>query len=388
MSYIHVDTFEAQRSKRPGEPCGDVILSHRDANSTVIVLTDGIGSGVRANIYAHLCASRLMSLVKSGLSIHKAFNIMVDSMNQSWGSDDPFAVFSVIRVLLNGETTVLSYEIPDPLLISPNTAVILDGKITTSSKAIIKESHTVLKAGEGILLFSDGISQAGLGNGWPLGWESKGVARYLTSRLMEGAVKNNAVAENVLNHALGLWGKKQGDDCSLVHAHCRNGVIVNLLTGPPQDKRNDAAFVSAFLENKGFKVVCGGTTAKMLARETNKKLEINEDNNSFLTPAAYRIEGINMVTEGMVTLNQVYNILDEDLSGIDDDSPVYRLCEMLNLADRINIYCGTAVNKDEKHLMFRQQGLIARHDIVRLLLEKLTKKGKLLVMKNEFNGDH
>ena len=384
MSYIHVDTYQAQRSKRPGEPCGDVIACHRDESSTTLVLSDGIGSGSRANLYAELCTSRLLGLISSGCSIHRAFRIMVDAMNESWGTSDPFAVFSIARILLNGETTVLSYETPDPLLISPHAAFILDGKTSTAEKAVIRESHTRLNPGEGLLLFSDGVSQAGLGNGWNEGWGSLGAARFIASGLAANKIAHEEITDAVLGRSLQIWGKKQGDDISVAQAHCRNGVIVDLLTGPPAYESLDEDLVKAFLTNRSFKIVCGGSTAKMTSRVTGRRISIKEEQISHFMPIGYSIDGIDLVTEGMVSLNQACNILDEDMSEVTEDSPVYELCRLLNLADRVNIYCGSAQNKGERHLMFRQQGLLPRKDILRVLVLKLREKGKLVVMKNEY----
>lgn len=384
MKYVHVDTFEAQRSKHPGSACGDVISCYRDEISTIIILSDGIGSGVRANIYANYCTSRILGLISEGCSIHKTFRIMVNSMNRNWGTNHPFAVFSIARILLNGETTVLGYEVPDPLFVAKRYACILNNKVSSEGNARIRESHTILKPGDGLLMFSDGISQAGLGNGWPLGWQSEGIAHHLTNCLGSEALHNESLATHVLTKALSIWGNQPGDDCSLVYAKCRNGIIVNLLTGPPQNQEHDKAFIDHFLSNAGFKIVCGGSTAKLLSRESGKKLSIHENEISHIVPASYRIDGIDLVTEGMVTLNQVCNILDEKIPDNTDQSPVYELCRLLNLADRINILCGSAVNTEESHLIFRQQGLSPRQDIIHVLKRKLKAKGKLVVVKNEF----
>jgi len=379
MSYLHIDIQSIQSPKYRGSACGDVVGFERDKNSTTIVLSDGIGSGIKANIAANLCVSRILTLIRNGATLREAFTALVNTMNKAWGTDKPFAVFTLARILNNGDTTILSYEIPPPILISGRKAKILTDRIYTIGKAVISETNCNIEKNDGLLLVSDGITQAGMGMGLLNGWETEGIVKYLNTKLIENT-KLEALAEKIHSKARKLWGNSKGDDCTVLYAQYRNGVVINLITGPPASKNEDTKIVTDFFQSDGIKIVCGGSTAKMVARELRKPLHINTENQSIITPPSYEIPNINLVCEGVVTLNQVYNILDEDISEVSNSSPVYALVEYLRLADRINFWIGDAKNIGESNIEFRQQGLLPRHKITALLVQKLKQMGKLVVI--------
>ena len=363
-------------------PCGDVIGFERDDVSTTLILSDGLGSGVKANIAANMCVSRGLELMRNGASLKHIFSSLVKTMNRAWGTDNPFAVFSIARILRNGETHILSYECPPPILVNYYSGSVLKSKTSTIEKAIISESHCLLKAGEGILLVSDGITQAGLGQGLVNGWEIKGVSNFVTNKLLNKRAEVGDIPELVHEEARNYWGRTKGDDCSVALAKCRVGISVNILSGPPADPENDEEFVSDFLKSEGIKIVCGGTTAKIVSKVLGKALSIKENTGNKITPPEYCIQGINCVTEGAVTLNQVYNIIDEDLSNLPNKSGVYELVDFLNMADKINFWVGNSQNQGIEHIAFKQQHILSREKITYLLIDKLRKMGKLVLTKS------
>ncbi len=378
--FIFTDIHLKQSAKKKGNPCGDVFDSYRDALSTTLVLCDGLGSGLKANIYASMICSRIINLLKNGAALKTTFEAVGKTMNEAWGKNEPFAVFTIARVLHNGNAHILSYEMPAPILISDGYASILNEQVYPWKKAIVHESSCTLGKNEGILLMSDGITQAGLGQGMGEGWEAEGVERFLNHRLQAGKPNPQMAVELVHAQALKFWGPKSGDDCSLVCAFNRKGITVNLLTGPPFKKNLDTEFVARFSEASGIKIVCGGSSAKMIAREMKQTLEL-KDGGSALTPPEFSIKGITLATEGIVTLNQVYNILEETIERDDDnDSPVFELAHYLSVADKVTFFVGSARNIGEQNIELRQQGIQSRQTIVKLLAEKLRLDGKLVIV--------
>ena len=140
MSYTHIDIFAKQSSKRTGEACGDVYGVEKDATGTVIVLSDGLGSGIKANIAANLCVSRILGLIRNGASIRQAFSSLVKTMNSAWGKQEPFAVFTICKILNNGQVTILTYEMPLPIIISNKIAQIANNRTYTLENAVIHEA--------------------------------------------------------------------------------------------------------------------------------------------------------------------------------------------------------------------------------------------------------
>lgn len=377
MGYLHFEVITEQIPKRLGKPSGDVTSTERDKTSTYHTLCDGVGSGAKANITATMCVARLGELIRTGLSIRQAFANIVHSMEDARKKDMPLAFFTVARILPDGVATILTYEMPEVIFISKRYATRLKILTQTFNDAVIGETNCILEKGEGILLFSDGISQAGLGKGLVNGWGIDGINKFVNDSLRAGCdVKK--LPKLIIDEAKKLWKNEPGDDLSVSLILCRKGKIINLLTGPPVDPKNDESVVKKFLSNEGLKIVCGASTAKIVARELGKEFQINPNFKSEISPPDYEIEGIDLVTEGAVTLNQLFNIWDEDTSKLEKDSPVTILYSLLSVADRVNLYLGNSKNPASEDISFVQQGILKRDKIIKLLVEKLIAEQKLV----------
>ena len=412
--YTHVDVYSIQSSKKSGMPCGDVLATLRTSTGTTIICADGIGSGIRAHIAAQMCVSRLTESLQQELSLRTVFQSVAAAMQACRDPQKPFAAFSIARIRSDGYATVFSYDAPLPIMVSRQGATVLANRPFPLPGGLAMESNCQLDMGEGILLMSDGITQAGLGIGANTEWTSEGVVRFINSNI-SSRLKLTLVPEMLHKEALARWkGETQdnpwlisersfspyspdaahqatmrisakdrikssgGDDCSIMLGLCRTGYTVNLLTGPPMDRDNDMPTVKRFLQQPGIKIVCGGTTAKLVAKYLNVPLEMESEPMSVIAPPRYGIKGINLVTEGAVTLNQVYNILGEDIANLQEDSGVTELRLLLGVADKLNIIVGAADNTANSDISFRQRGVLSRKVLIPLLAEKLRQEGKLV----------
>jgi hypothetical protein len=382
--YVHVEIETVQSSKKDDAPCGDVVRCDRTPAATTIVCADGIGSGIRARIAAEMCAGRLLELMRLGFSLRQAFASVVRTMQQNRDPSRPFAAFTVLRVLNDGMATVLSYEAPPAILISRRHASTLVTRAVALEGALAVESDCYLEPGDALLVTSDGITQAGLGHGLPNGWQTEGVVRYVNHCLTNGG-NPRKIPEQVHREARRLW-TVAGDDCTAVMAICRQGQIVNILTGPAGHRSQDTALVRRFMQLEGMKIVCGGTTAEIVARVLGQHMSVEQNPQSLVAPPRYEIAGVHLVTEGAVTLNQVYNLLEEDLRNLTEDSGVTELCALLQIADRVNILVGTARNRAAGDISFRQRGILTRETIVPLIADKLRAAGKLVVLETAGAG--
>ncbi|NLC59442.1 MAG: SpoIIE family protein phosphatase [Armatimonadetes bacterium] len=379
--YIHVEVDTCQIPKRPEAPCGDLVLCERTSASTTVLLCDGLGSGIRASIAANMASARLLALRRRGYSLRGAVTSLVRTMAEAKGTDLPYAAFTVACVLNDGVATCLSYECPPPILVTQRYAQALQPRSVTLEGGVVSEASFHLSPGEGFLLVSDGITQAGLGAGYPRGWGIEGVAKHV-SECLRDRVRLHDLPQRVLSQACRLSRGIAGDDCTAALAYCRRGSTVNILTGPPADPANDSAVVKRFLLMEGVKIVCGGTTAQVVARVLGRKVTLEEHPESLLAPPCYRIEGIDLVTEGAVTLNQIYNVLDEDPSAFAEVSAVTDLHALVTAADRVNILMGGAVNPATSDISFRQKGILTRRAIIPLLARRLEDAGKLVVVEH------
>jgi len=378
MEYLHVEVEAASSAKKNAPACGDVWTVERTAEATTLLLSDGLGSGVKASVAAQMVVSRMTELLHRGFSVRQAFSRVVHTMHEARGTDLPYAVLSAIRLLNTGEATILVYEMPTPIYVSRNTALPVRMRTIMLETELIGEASLFLEPGEGILLMSDGITQAGLGKGLKLGWTTEGVRRFLDDCRSDGILMEN-MAQLVHDQARTLWKGPFGDDCTTLLARVRTGIVINILTGPPSDKHLDGEVAGRFLQMPGMHIVCGGTTAQVVARRLGKPLQMEQDQQSLIAPPSYRIEGVDLVTEGAVTLNQVFNILDADPTEYEPDTGVTQLCQALRVADRINILIGRTTNAGHSDIAFRQRGIMARTAIIQLLIDRLRAAGKLVV---------
>ena len=374
----YLEVVEAQSAKRTGRVCGDYVITERTPEATLTVVADGIGTGIKARVAAVMCASRLMELTRVGFTLREACSKIVHTMHEARTKDIPFSAFSACRVLNNGQATIMSYEIPSPILINNRLAAYLPKqRFYPLGLEMIAEVNCMLDYGDGIVLVSDGVSQAGLGHQYRMGWSVQGACDFINGCLAQG-YDLKIIPGKVLGKVKEISGATYGDDTTCVVVFCREAKTLNVLTGPPAIKNNDKTVVMEFMSMKGTKVVCGSTTSEMTARILEVPVSMKEVPSAYHKPPSYEIEGVDYATEGAISLNQVYNILGESPDKLETDSSVSDLYRLFHSADTINFVVGTASNPGHENIVFRQMGIFPREMIVKLLAEKLTKMGKLV----------
>jgi len=379
MNYKHVELNFTQHSKKTGDPCGDVIMYERNTAYTIVVVSDGLGSGVKANISATMTCSRVLELIRRGFSIYDAFKSVVSTMHEAKQKDLPYAVFTVAHILNDGVATVLSYEMPPPVFIANKYASLLNQRSFTLGGEVVYEYECFFNEGNALVLVSDGVTQAGMGITLKLGLTIEGYCQFINKCLKLGSSYSDILFNSICEVASA--GKNRfGDDTSVALISCRSGNVLNVFTGPPVDPSSDIKTVKKFIDSDGIKVICGSSTANIVARYLGKKLGVENKNLSNIEPPKYELEGIDLVTEGAITLNQVYNIIDEDTETFKSNTGVCTLHSLFAFADRINFIVGAMKNDAHKDPVFMQLGVLARTAIVPLIAEKLRKKGKMVVV--------
>jgi len=316
--------------------------------------------------------------MRGGLSLRRAFQSLLTTLEDGRGTGVPWSTLTCARIRPDGAATILNYEAPPPILISTVHAAVLPARSLPEVGATAEETLCHLQSGEGVMLLSDGITQAGVGQGSQDGWGVEGVAKQMTDWLRSGK-KPQELPALTLAHAHRLWRGGKGDDCTAALIQCREGLVVTILTGPPSDPKHDRETVRRFMEADGLKIVCGATTARVVARETGKDLKVGEVPDNPLIPPTNIIDGIDLTTEGAVTLNQVCNLLDVDISNWTEKHGVATLANFLQAADLVRIFHGQAVNQASREMLeFRQHGVLERRQVVTLLADKLRAQGKLV----------
>jgi len=359
---------------------GDQVRSVRTSESTILVLCDGIGSGIYANIAAITCAERLCELFRVGMPFKDACSTVADSMHRAHTEKIPYAAFSAVKVLVDGNFTAYNFDAPCPILIKEGVASVMEPRYLAAGLEVIGEFFGMLDEGDRILLMSDGVTQAGLGNGYNFGIESEGIAKYINS-IIANTKDNISLERNICDLTREISGGRHVDDTSLAMLLSREANRLSIATGPPQSKSGDVEFVRSFLDSPGKHVICGSTTTDIISRVMEKEVEyVNVDNVG--APPEYRIEGIDMVTEGAMMLNQVYNILNEPNESLSPESPVERLCLLMRNADVVTFFHGRAINEAHTDIIFKKVGVRSRQTIINLIADRLEEMGKLVIIKN------
>jgi len=375
MAYRHFDLIQAQSSKASGALCGDVFGCRRDAKGTTAILCDGMGSGPRAHLAAQWYVARFLELLAEGQSFRYAFDALCRTLRASRGKDPIWAALTAIRIRPNGEATVLSHEMPPPLLLTPQGASPLVPRSENREGCLAEEVLCHLQPKEGLLFFSDGVTQSGLRASHGRGWSPEELAETVTPWMREGT-SLASLPERLRRDAQRRWLPDAGDDISVGSLICREGLVVNLLTGPPADRRRDRRVVEAFLQAEGLKVVCGSTTAALVARHAGCEMNVKTSSESPHVPPEYELPGVDVASEGTVTLSQVCRLLDTDVSDWSARHAVARLTAMLQAADAVRMTVGLAVNTANEDLVYRQIGVLTRREIVQDLRRKLEAQGK------------
>ena len=384
MGYEHINIELSQLAKHEGSPCGDYFLRKKTALHTTIILGDGKGHGIKAHIAATMYVTYLMKLLDEGYSLRYAFTKLIEIVQVAAMKELPYAVFSVARILNDGVTTILTYEMPAPVLISKKAKILTQRKVVEGN-AIFNETNCYLQLGEGVLLMSDGVTQAGIGRGYNYGWGSENLCEYINEYLSENSTQDlfdllPILPEKIQNKVTKICNGNRDDDVSVLVAYAKSGIVTTVFTGPPTNKQDDQRYIRDFLMSSGRKVICGGSTAGMISKATGRNLEVSMASPSPYTPPSYKLEGVDLAVEGAVTLNQLYNIIDADRIFMDSNNPVTQLYDILMTSDKIIFYLGSVNAAAESDISFIQRGIKTRRQIVPLIAEKLQELGKIVTI--------
>jgi hypothetical protein len=367
-----------QSTKTNKSVCGDAWLVDRSLDCTNFILCDGIGSGIYANIAAITCASRLLELFNNGVSQSAACEMVAESMHRARQEAIPFAAFSAARILPDGQFTVYTYEAPAPVIIKNGIASVTRLHLSPAGFEEIGEASGTLGIGDSLVLCSDGVTQAGLGHGYTFGIGSEGLVEYLNYSLSLG-IGPSGLPERIGTMAAQVSGGRYEDDMTAAILTCRSAREITMLSGPPSIRSRDRSFIERFMTAASPRIVCGSTTAEILARELRREIRLKSAGTSLGSPPEYMMDGVDLITEGAVVLNQINNLLGENPDRFVGGTPAERVCAMLYDADVVRFIIGRSVNDAHMELLFKQLGIRPRDAAIRMMIGKLREMGKLII---------
>jgi hypothetical protein len=341
---VYLDIGYSQLNKKGEELCGDTIEVLRTADSSIIVLSDGLGSGVKANILSRITAKTAATMLKMGGQIDDVIETMIGTLPVCRVRNLAYSTFSILQVFSDGCAYLVEFDNPLAYWGYGDNLLYLKREERIVGDKVIKETHFKLKDGHWLVLISDGVLHAGIGGVWNLGWGEEQVGNYIRT-IAEGEYNANEWAQKITKICNKFYCGEPGDDASVVVVKLRGVRKLTALISPPRNPADDAAFVKKLTGEKGVKVVCGGTTSQVVGRILGKEVHVNMDMFSDVVPPTGEIIGIDLVTEGAVTLYHTLLYLKDDPKKLEDiRDGAGRLAKALLKADVVHFIVGLAIN--------------------------------------------
>jgi len=367
-----------QLQKHGEELCGDNVAVARHADYVTLALSDGLGSGVKANILSILTTRIVMHLMENELSLSEVVETLGKTLPVCNVRKLAYSTFAIGQFFRDGRARVVEFDTPPFILLRGRKSIPVPYEERQIESKTIHESELQLKRGDWIVFVSDGVVNAGIGGLYPLGWGLDQITSFLQEHCHPD-LSAQELADKLAQAVWDLYCSKPGDDVSVVVIKARQKLVATVLTGPPADKSADEAIVTKFRQCTGFLAVCGGTTAKIVARYLGgKPLEVDLATAKPDVPPLARVEGVDLTTEGILTLTKTNDLLqsgaDKETVKFDTDgsSALVRLC--LDV-DHIHFMVGLSVNPAHQNPdLPRQLGM--KLAVVREIAEELRKRGK------------
>ncbi len=374
-------------NKAGEELCGDSVMIRTKPDSFVAVLSDGLGSGVKASILSSLTAEIAARMFEADGTVEDVMQTLVETLPECSVRKLAYATFAVLIVYNGRDAHIVLFDSPPLILIRDNAIVTIPVEERQVKDRIIKEAHFQLRDNDYMVLVSDGYEHAGLGGIYRLGWGWKNVATAV-QRFVQTGVDTVKLTEAMSKTCLKLYNDKPGDDATVICMKVRPAVSVCVLTGPPANKDMDEFAVSRLMAAEGDKIICGGSTAQMAARILREKLEVewvppwkrtSEEPKQKGSPPT--IKGINLVTEGILTLGQALEIMRSARTIYDlprDNDAATRLARFFLEADDIHLIVGTAINPNQVADLIRGEPM--RMGYIRELVSDLNARNKIVTV--------
>lgn len=379
MTELRTEVAWQSLAKHGEELCGDNVEHVYMPDRTLLALSDGLGSGVKANILATLTTRIAMGMLRRNIALEEVVDTISQTLPICKVRKIAYSTFHIIKTFFNGQTAVVEFDCPPTFLLRHGQVVPFPTREHALGGKKVRLGRLLLQADDILVLVSDGIIHAGIGGGLlKLGWGWQGVADYL-AREITSRMSAWEIANAVIGCCDGYYAGNVGDDATVVVMKVREPRAVAVLTGPPADMREDEAVVRRFLTFPGRKVIAGGTTAHIVSRVTGHVVQVNLEYPDPEVPPTAVMADVDLVTEGVLTLTKTLEKLAHARYSGELPSPrqdgATLLAKVLLSSDDVYLLVGTAVNPAHQNPdLPRQIGIKAR--IIEQLAQILTERGK------------
>jgi len=372
-SFIDVDF--CQQAKRGQVVSGDVFLSRKikEEGRIISVLSDGLGSGVKASVLANLTATMAVRYTSAYVDVRRSAKTIMDTLPICEIRKISYSTFTIVDLDEDGRTRVIEHGNPPLVLLRGRESMPIERTQITLEKwkdRVINYSEFDTRLGDRIVYFSDGVSQSGLGRpGFPLGWGSDRVTGFISEQISrENEISSRDLSRRLVAEALANDGHVAKDDITCGAIYYRHPRRLLVVTGPPFNRERDGELAELVRTFNGRKAVCGGTTAGIVSRLLNRPVSMPLARLDSDIPPGAVMNGVDLVTEGTITLARVAELLEH---GVVNDAgrknPAFDMIALMLESDIVEFVVGTRIN--EAH---QDPNIPVELDLRRNIVRKIT----------------
>jgi len=351
------------------EVCGDVVSTFQTEEQFVAVLA----SGAEGKAKAMPIADEAVSMLEQGASLDTVVGSLLAALPN--GEHVPF---SILQVLGGCRAHLVECDAPPLFLTRGGRLVLLPVLEDISHGRLVRECRFLLQDGDHMAMVSEGYIHAK--EGWSQRWGWRDIA-ISTRRWTDTGCDAEQLLGALIRTYHRLAEEEPARDVTVIAMHVRPRRSATVWSGPPAGPTLDRVALEKLMAEPGVRIICGDTTAQIAARllEAELELEPRPEDGWAEVPPVSRLEGVHLVTEGLVTLRKARERMARakrvrDLSRGQDGAT--RLARELLAADGIHFIVGLAVNP--------QQAADAAHTIplrqavAEELMHDLKVRGKLV----------
>ncbi|MBQ8399351.1 MAG: SpoIIE family protein phosphatase [Clostridia bacterium] len=331
--------------------CGDHVDIVENGEDSVIVLADGLGSGVKASILSTLTSKIISTMMAEGLTLEDCVSTIAATLPICSLRGVAYSTFTIVHLIGSRDAEIIQYDNPKVIMLRdgqnydyPTTEMNIEGKKILKSLIRLQEDDV-------FILMSDGCPHAGLGTSFNFGWKREDIISFMETVSLAGYTAKT-LSTILVDECNKLYGEKPGDDTTACVVRIRKREPMNILFGPPSNRSDCDRMMSLFFSKEGKHIICGGTTSSIAAKYLGKPIRVSLNFEVSDIPPIAELEGVDLVTEGVITVNKVLsyakNYLEDNSSyehwsmQRDGASMICRL--LFEEATDINFFVGKAIN--------------------------------------------
>lgn len=372
---IFYDTHTISLNHAGEELCGDQVKVLRTPDRTLVVLSDGLGSGVKANILARLTTEILLTMLRENVPLQDVLETVVGTLPTCKVRQIAYAAFVVVEIQhATRQFRIINFDCPPAFLLREGRVVPIPPRVETILGRDLRLCEGTLERGDFIGILSDGVTYAGMGTTMNFGWGWEQIGNYLEESARVPPASAEVLVRKVMARTEALYGRSPGDDATLVGILARRPNRLMVFTGPPMDKRLDEHCVERLCGFDGRKVVCGGTTGNIVAEHLGEIVDLDLTTIREDVPPIGSLSSMDLMTEGILTLAKTLRLLKESRGELrrvplDRNGATLLTREFLR-ADTIFFLAGEQVNPFYQNPLL-PRNISIRHSLIEQIVEIL-----------------